>query len=56
MNIPVTTPGRSLTYFWRVKSSGFTWDAPTVTHGYTYDQSNVVTGGDVTEDDMSRLF
>jgi hypothetical protein len=46
----VTVPGRSLTYFWRVKSSGFTVGAATVTHGYTYDQSNVVTGGDVTED------
>jgi hypothetical protein len=46
----VTVPGRSLTYFWRVKSSGFTLGAATVTHGYNYDQSNVVTGGDVTED------
>ncbi len=47
----VTTPDRSLTYFWRVKSSGFTLGTATVTHGYTYDQSNVVTGGDVTEDE-----
>ena len=46
----VTVPGRSLTYFWRIKPSGFTLGAATVTHGYTYDQSNVVTGGDVTED------
>ncbi len=47
----VTTPNRSLTYFWRVKSAGFTLGTATVTHGYTYDQSNVVTGGDVTEDE-----
>ena len=47
----VTVSGRSLTYFWRVKSSGFTLGAATVTHGYTYDQGNVVTGGDVTEDE-----
>ena len=47
----VTTSGRSLTYFWSVKSSGFTLGTATVTHGYTYDQSNVVTGGDVTEDE-----
>ena len=47
----VTTAGRSLSYFWRVKSSGFTLGTATVTHGYTYNQSNVVTGGDVTEDE-----
>ena len=47
----VTASGRSLTYFWRVKSSGFTLGTATVTHGYTYDQGNVVTGGDVTEDE-----
>ncbi len=47
----VTTPGRSLSYFWRVKSSGFTLGAAIVTHGYTYAQANVVTGGDVTEDE-----
>ncbi|MHC1703482.1 MAG: beta strand repeat-containing protein [Tenuifilaceae bacterium] len=45
-----TTNGRSLTYFWRVKSSGFTLGAATVTHGYTYDQSDVVTGANITED------
>lgn len=28
----------SLTYFWRVKSTGFTLGAATVTHGYTYGQ------------------
>ena len=45
----VTTTGRSLSYFWRVKSSGFTLGGATVTHGYTYDQSNVVIGAGVTE-------
>ncbi len=38
-----TTNGQSLTYFWRVKSNGFTGIAPnSVTHSFTYDQSNVV--------------
>ena len=46
----VTTPGRSLTYFWRVKSAGFTLGSATITHGYTYDQANVVTGADISED------
>ena len=47
----VTAPGRSLTYFWRVKSSGFTLGSATVTHGYTYAQANVVTGAGITEDE-----
>ncbi|NJO87673.1 MAG: T9SS type A sorting domain-containing protein, partial [Chloroflexia bacterium] len=47
----VTTTGRSLSYFWRVKSSGFTLGAATITHSYTYDDANIVTGGDVTEDE-----
>jgi hypothetical protein len=47
----VTTTGRSLTYFWRVRSAGFTLGAATVTHGYTYNQGNVVTGGGITEDE-----
>ncbi len=47
----VTTAGRSLSYFWRVKSEGFTLGTATVTHGYTYSQSNVVTGGGITEDE-----
>lgn len=46
----VTTTGRSLTCFWRVQSSGFTLGAATVTHGYTYNDANVVPSGDVTED------
>ena len=45
----VTNTGRSLTYFWRVKSSGFTLGAATVTHGYTYSAANVVAGGTVSE-------
>jgi hypothetical protein len=46
----VTETGRSLTYFWRVQSSGFTLGTATVTHSYVYDDSDLVTGGDVTED------
>ena len=46
----VTAPGRSLSYFWRVKSSGFTLGTATVTHGYTYNDANVVTGAGITED------
>jgi gliding motility-associated-like protein len=46
----VTQPGRSLTYFWRTKSSGFSLGTATVTHGYTFSQSNVVTGANITED------
>jgi hypothetical protein len=38
-----TINGQSLTYFWRVKSSGFTGIVPnSVTHSFTYGQSNVV--------------
>ena len=47
---PATTNnGRSLTYFWRVKSNGFTLGGATVNHGYTYNDSDVITGGDITE-------
>ncbi|MFO7655538.1 MAG: hypothetical protein R6W78_00560, partial [Bacteroidales bacterium] len=49
----VTATGRSLSYFWRVKSSGFTLGASTVTHGYIYDQSNVVTGAGISEDEYT---
>ena len=39
----VTVNGQSLTYFWRVKSSGFTGIAAgSVTHTFIYDQSDVV--------------
>lgn len=38
-----TTDGQSLTYFWRVQSSGFTGIAPnSVIHSFTYDQIDVV--------------
>jgi hypothetical protein len=38
-----TTNGQSLTYFWRVTSSGFSGIAAnSVTHSFTYDQSDVV--------------
>ena len=46
----VTVPGRSLSYFWRTKSSGFTLGSATISHGYTYSQANVVTGANITED------
>lgn len=45
----VTTAGRSLTYFWRVRSAGFVLGTATVTQGYTYSPSDVVTSADVTE-------
>lgn len=45
-----TTKNRSLTYFWNVTSSGFNLGSATVTHGYTYSQSDVVTGAGITED------
>ena len=47
----VTTTGRSLTYYWRVVSSGFDLGTATVTHGYTYSEVNVVSGGTVTENE-----
>jgi len=45
----VTAPGRSLNYFWRVKSSDFDLGSATISHSYTYLQSSVVAGGDVSE-------
>ncbi|MGD2034877.1 MAG: hypothetical protein PVF73_07470, partial [Bacteroidales bacterium] len=44
-----TTKDRSLTYFWRVKSESFTLGPAVINHAYTYSQSDVVTGGDITE-------
>ncbi len=44
-----TNKGRSLTYFWRVKSAGFTLGPAVINHAYTYSQNDVVTGGDITE-------
>jgi len=47
---PATTfKGRSLTYYWRVKSSGFTLGSATATQGYTYSSTDVVTGAGITE-------
>jgi hypothetical protein len=37
-----TTNGRSLTFFWRVKSSGFNLGSATVTHSFVYNQTDVV--------------
>lgn len=45
----VTTTGRSLSYFWRIKSAGFDLGSSTVTHTYSYNQANVVTGSGITE-------
>ena len=47
----VTTTGRSLEYFWRTKSSGFDLTGGSVTHGYTYDDNDVVIGADITVDE-----
>lgn len=43
----VTTTGRSLTYYWRVKSSGFTLGSAQITHRYDYASANEVSGGDI---------
>lgn len=45
----VTVSGRSLTYFWKVKGTGFDLGAATVNHTYTYANANLVTGGNVSE-------
>lgn len=44
-----TVKGRSLSYYWRVKSQDFNLGAATVSHGYVYADANVVSGGNVTE-------
>lgn len=46
----VTEFGRSLTYYWRTTSSGFTLGAAKVTQSYTYAEGSVVTGTGITED------
>ncbi|SDB81321.1 beta strand repeat-containing protein [Williamwhitmania taraxaci] len=46
-----TMKNRSLTYFWRVKSAGFTLGSATITHSYSYSQNDVVTGTGITEDE-----
>jgi len=45
-----TTKNRSLTYYWRVKTSGITLGSATATMGFTYAQADVVTGAGITED------
>lgn len=45
----VTVSGRSLTYFWKVKETGFDLGSATVNHAYTYANANLVTGGNVSE-------
>jgi len=47
----VTTTGRSLTYFWRTKSSGFTLGGSIVNLQYQYADANIVTGVGITEDE-----
>lgn len=41
----VSASGQSLTYYWKVASSGFTLGAATVTQTFTYDETSVVTNG-----------
>jgi hypothetical protein len=47
----VTETGRSLTYYWRVTSSGFTLGPALVSSSFSYAQANVVAGGNVTENE-----
>ncbi len=44
---------RSLTYFWRERSSGFVLGSSTVTQRFYYSTTDVVTGGGITEDEYS---
>lgn len=44
-----TNKGRSLTYYWRVRSTGFTLGSAVINHTYIYSENDVVTGGDVAE-------
>ncbi len=44
---------RSLTYFWRERSAGFSLGSATVTQKFYYDASDVTTGGGITEDEYS---
>ncbi len=45
-----TTKNRSLTYYWRIKTSGMNLGSATATLSFNYDQADVVSGGDITED------
>ena len=42
-----TTKGHNLTYYWRVKNSGFSGYANSVTHSYTYNPADVPVPGDL---------
>ncbi|MCG8700372.1 MAG: hypothetical protein MI922_20120, partial [Bacteroidales bacterium] len=45
-----TNNNRSLSYFWRVKSNGFTLGSASINHSYTYSTNDVVDNGtDITE-------
>lgn len=46
-----TTKNRSLSYYWRVKTSGVTLGSATANMGFTYAQTDVVTGAGITEDE-----
>ena len=48
----VITTNRSLSYYWKVSSDGFSGIAPnSIDHTYTYSINDVVTAADVTEDE-----
>ena len=53
LSIPIPPhKGRSLTYYWRVKSgSGFSLGSATASHSYKYDTKDIVAGGDVAENE-----
>lgn len=56
-HIAVTQTGRSLTYYWKTSSSGFTLGSAVVTQDYWYNASDIVTGAGITEDGyVSALF
>jgi hypothetical protein len=49
---PATTnKGRSLTYYWRVKTTSLTLGSATASLGFTYDDADVVTGGGISENE-----
>ncbi|MBI1223211.1 MAG: hypothetical protein GC180_11455 [Bacteroidetes bacterium] len=48
-NIAVTTTGRSLTYYWKTSSTGFTLGSAVVVQNYYYTSGDVVTGTGITE-------
>ncbi|MCB2194937.1 MAG: hypothetical protein KQH79_03710 [Bacteroidetes bacterium] len=47
-----TNKNRSLTYFWRTKSEGFTLGSAVINHAYTYSDNDVIDNGTtITEDE-----